>query len=723
MPAVEPSVPFVAAGLHGEAVASLADPDLAFGVARVVDPASAVETIHWGRNYLYAANLETSGGAVEVVVKQFRNQGLRRSLERRLRGSKAERSWRVARALLAAGIRTPEPLLLVESDEREGPSYFVTRRLQGSFEVRHFFRRLNGDPNAGEFPEAEPERLLGLLGRLARRLHDGGVFYRDLSIGNVLATRKSDGDLDLWLVDPNRARLGVRMGLVRRCRDLCRFPILSRAHRDAFLAAYWGSVPGRWSPRRWLHIAMVRAFMAKHDLKRPLRRRPPPAGGRHHAHIPPAPNGASARDKAVWDRLSDQPHQHARPVEKALIRLADAGSHLRDTGVMLAAGPRVVRRYRALRDGLHLEPVRFAGAGVALGPWEGDPEPLLEALEELGARSVMLRVHPWDEDCRGAVEMARELDRRGLEVAFALPQNRELVRDTGRWCAAVESLGEQLAPYGSVFQVGQAPNRSKWGVWTRDEYVRLYTTAAEVLRRRPGVELAGPAVIDFEYHFTAALVNRRVPGLHFDVVSSLLYVDRRGAPEATQLGFDTVGKVLLLKAIADTGRCSTGRCWITEVNWPLWEGPHAPAGRKVAVDEERHADYLVRYYLLVLGTGMVEKVFWWQLSARGYGLLCPEEGGGLRRRPAFLALRTLLRELEGAMFLGPVPSPAETWLYRFSRPGGEVVVGWSLDEGRRATLPRPATEVVDRDGVKSPAMGTTAIVLGPSPRYFVLSEG
>ena len=82
-----------------------------------------------------------------MVVKQFRNLGLRRRLERRFRGSKAERSWQVARALLAAGIRTPEPLLVVESDEPEGPSFFVTRRLDGAFEVRHFFRRLQRRPD------------------------------------------------------------------------------------------------------------------------------------------------------------------------------------------------------------------------------------------------------------------------------------------------------------------------------------------------------------------------------------------------------------------------------------------------------------------------------------------------------------------------------------------------------------------------------------------------
>ena len=48
---------------------------------------------------------------------------------------------------------------------------------------------------------------------------------------------------------------------------------------------------------------------------------------------------ATARDKAVWDRLSDQPHQHAGKLEKTLIRLADAPGHLRDFAIVGASLP------------------------------------------------------------------------------------------------------------------------------------------------------------------------------------------------------------------------------------------------------------------------------------------------------------------------------------------------------------------------------------------------
>jgi hypothetical protein len=715
-----PSIPvgsFVEDGWRGEVATWLSIPDLAGEVARLTDPAAAVETVHWGRNYLYAAVLSTRAGDLGVVVKQFRPDGRR---------DRARRSWRAAWELVRCGIPTADPLLLIEPEQGNRPSFFVTRRLEGAAEVRHFFRRLNHEPDAGPFPEVDPLLLLERLGRLARTLHDAGIWYRDLSMGNVLARRDRDGDLRLFLVDCNRVRSGRRLGVIRRCRDTCRFPILERDHREAFLRGYWGRVPPAWAFRRWFWVASIRGYLLKHAVKNRLRRlslrRRHSHGGRAHPHIPPAAGDGTARDKAVWDPLSDQPHQHAGRRDKLLIRLADAPQHLRDVATVAAAAPGVWRRYRALKSELYRNPHVFSGIGLALRPWPEDPEAHLAAVAELGVQSVLLRLHPWDDDHRAEESLAAGLAGRGLDVAFAIPQNRDLVRDRERWRAAVEEIAERFVPYGTSFQIGQAPNRSKWGVWTPREYLSVFADAADILRRRPGVELVGPAVIDFEFHHTLALVSRAAPGVAFDALSALLYVDRRGAPENRQLGFDTVDKAVLLRAVAETSLTSTARCWITEVNWPLWEGPHSPAGKAAAVDEERQADYLTRYYLLTLGTGLVERVYWWRLLARGYGLMVADGRGGLRRRPAFRALATLRQVLEGATFVGPVPVEGDGRMYHFQLGSDELVVGWSVAAPTPAKLPRPARRVLTRDGDELPAPTGTGVVLTPSPVYYLLAE-
>ncbi len=64
-------------GWTGELAADLRPLDLNEAVRRLTDPAAALKTLHWGRNYLYVSRLETAGGPVEVVVKQFRHRGRR----------------------------------------------------------------------------------------------------------------------------------------------------------------------------------------------------------------------------------------------------------------------------------------------------------------------------------------------------------------------------------------------------------------------------------------------------------------------------------------------------------------------------------------------------------------------------------------------------------------------------------------------------------------------
>ena len=686
-----------------------------------------MKTVHWGRNYLYVAELTTVAGPLAVVVKQFRNQRLVDRLRRRRGTGKAVRSWKMACALEAAGIPTADPVMLIESTSAAGPSFFVSRYLAEALEARYLLRAVNAGRERELYPDFDVPRVLEDLGRTVRRLHDAGLWHRDLSIGNVLIERNGDG-FRLVLVDLNRARHQPHLSTWQRSRDLARLAIFKPEQQALFLDAYWGAGEGARPGRRLAYLALHHGFRWKNQIKQLLRGEKPRAGlapRRPHAHIPEAPAAAAARDRAVWDRLSDQPHQHASRLTKLAVRLSDAGIHLEGYATAAAALPRILGRYRELLASAARTPVEWGGAGIGLRPWRECPETLLKLLDELGTKRVLLRLHPWEED-RGELaaedDLAKELARRGCELTFAVPQNRDLVRDPARYRAALAGIAERFMPYGHRFQIGQAINRSKWGVWNLREYARLAQVAEEVLRRSSEVELIGPAVIDFEFHVTAAVLNLRGAGFRFDAVSSLLYVDRRGAPENRQAGFDTVRKVTLLRAIAETARNSGPRCWITEVNWPLWEGPHSPAGRAVSVDEERQADYLTRYFLLAFGTGFVERIFWWQLVARGYGLVDPAVARSPRRRPSFAALRTQLELLDGTALVERPPAPAPAHLYQFRRPDGtELVVGWSTGQPLRVQLPRPARAVRDRAGASLPAEATTEVWLEGSPRYFELA--
>lgn len=712
--------------LEGECATLYADDDLEDSVRHILDPASAVTTIHWGRNYIYQASMATPDGPRSVVVKQFRNHGWRRALDRRLRGSKATRSWKIAKVLIRAGLKTPAPVLLAESTEAEGNSHFVAALVEPAFEVRHFFRRLQGHPDPGEFPEIDDLVFLRRLGALARSLHDQGIWYRDLSLGNVLAHPVDDGDFELYLVDFNRAKIKSHLGVWRRSRDICRFPIVERQHRIAYLEGYWGKAPSFWNPRWWFFVLSVRGYILKHQIKNAIRGKGTNTkslkGGKHHAHIPHADEGASIRNRAVWDHLSDQPHQHASKWQKLRIRLADAPDHLQNFSAVLGAAPAVMARYRKLKSGLYQDPTPFQGMGVAVRPCPENSDAHFAALIGLNMKHVLLRLHPWEDNHEEELTLAKRLTDAGIEVVFGLPQNRELVTDLPRWEKAVEKIAQIFSPYGRHFIVGHAINRSKWGVWTSGEYARLAKVAADVLRRYPGVEILGPGVIDFEFQATLAALQRKKQNVHFDAVASLLYVDRRGAPENSQMGLDTVDKVTLLKAICEKARHANSRSWITEVNWPLWEGPHSPAGRSVSVSEVAQADYLTRYYVLALTTGMVERVYWWRLSARGYGLSTFEPNGELRLRASYHALKTLVAQLDGATSLGRLPSAEGTFVFRFMTEAGERVVAWALKPGIQSALPKVPRSATYRDGRSSAVSNSPLVVLGPSPIYFDLGD-
>ena len=125
--------PFQVDGFHGEIVSHLQPAELQSEIDRLIDPATADATIHWGRNYLYRTHLLTPQGPLPVVVKQFRNQGWKARLRRRIRGSKAAASWRMACAFSATGVATAAPVMLIDNERHENLSLAeVDKLLEGA---------------------------------------------------------------------------------------------------------------------------------------------------------------------------------------------------------------------------------------------------------------------------------------------------------------------------------------------------------------------------------------------------------------------------------------------------------------------------------------------------------------------------------------------------------------------------------------------------------------
>jgi hypothetical protein len=174
---------------------------------------------HPGRHEVVDAVFTRGVERIPAVVKK-----VPMDLRQRLKTPKALKSLATARALLARGIATPEPLAAeVVGDE----SWYVSRRLEGASQIRAWFLQRD-DPKRPPPPLSFTfERVVEALGLLARRIHDAGVFFRDFTDGNVLVT-DDGGSPSLWLVDLNRARVGEEpVSRLSRYRDLAR-PGLNR---------------------------------------------------------------------------------------------------------------------------------------------------------------------------------------------------------------------------------------------------------------------------------------------------------------------------------------------------------------------------------------------------------------------------------------------------------------------------------------------------------------
>ncbi|HVN76788.1 MAG TPA: hypothetical protein VMT19_10760 [Thermoanaerobaculaceae bacterium] len=437
-----------------------------------------------------------------------------------------------------------------------------------------------------------------------------------------------------------------------------------------------------------------------------------------HPSDPGPANPLRSRDHFRWDDRHHQPHTDMGKWEKFFASRSDAAQFTRLLGHNFARLPAVVRRYRALRRAdAPAVTVADDAFGIAVSPTRESWPRYLERISALGARALLFRVPSWAPNPVFALhdELAR-LRAEGVRFTFALAQNREMVNDPAGWGAFVRDAAACFSDVGPALQLGHAINRKKWGIWHPDEYLRLMEAAAPAREAYPSCRWLGPPVIDFEYYFTTHYLVEPRP-FDFDGIASLLYVDRRGSPDNLQYAhFDLSRKIALLRAVVQASGHPDVPIHLTEFNWPLLgSGKHSPAGEHVQTNEEGQARYLVLYYLTAAATGHVASAFWWQLVARGYGLLDEDDAWSERRsyrafghllaRTRGRAVRRLpesLRPLRGFLLAGE--SGTDAVLYAAS---GEA----RLDAGLRIE------SAADLVGAPIP---TARITVGPDPIYLTL---
>lgn len=179
--------------------------------------------LHSGRNIVSRQQLQGR----TVVVKHFRNRGLRKKIAYKIRSSKARRSFEHALQIMKAGLLSPQPIAWRE-DWQGGwlqQSFYVCDFVDAAYTVWD----LKKDAVPGN------KGCIAQLGALIGKLHNAGLHHQDLTPGNVLLCQVEQG-FDMYVIDCNRMLVGdvsqqtglhalVRMGL-------------EGAHIDPYVAAY-----------------------------------------------------------------------------------------------------------------------------------------------------------------------------------------------------------------------------------------------------------------------------------------------------------------------------------------------------------------------------------------------------------------------------------------------------------------------------------------------------
>ena len=413
-----------------------------------------------------------------------------------------------------------------------------------------------------------------------------------------------------------------------------------------------------------------------------------------------------------WNPYADQPHNVAPKKQRFWNHFRFAPSYLSLLSSNARKALPVLYRYRRYRKTMYKTPSPLHHPfGVAVSPFPQRDEEVLDSLEMLGVHKTLVRIPSWDmERLRYYENFLRQIKQRGLDIMISLLQRREDVRNPEVWVRFLDDAFARFKPFCSLFEIGHAWNRTKWGIWDYREYLRLVEPSVS-LAKKNAIHLVGPAVIDFEFHLYPVVLKK----IAFDHISSLLYVDRSGAPENTQFGWNTPGKVALLKAVVDACVKEKKNIWITEMNWPIaGTGKYSPAVGKMNVSEEEQADYLVRYFILCLSTGFVDRIYWWQLVAPGYGLI-DSRPKVWQKRPSFFALKAMVDRIEGSLFVKKIPH-SEAFMFLFRKQEKPFAVCWTKGSSLEHAFPRSVLRVESRDG-GGVAVQDNRVRLTPSPQY------
>ena len=411
-----------------------------------------------------------------------------------------------------------------------------------------------------------------------------------------------------------------------------------------------------------------------------------------------------------WDSYSDQPALLKDRSYKKMMRKKEIFSLIKTflTALVILPFSLVMMPFIKRKQIISSD---FFSIGI---DFQREPELTLKLLDELKVKRVLVRIKLWEmgslAELKGFLESCKD-----KKITLKIMQDREHVEDLALLQKNLRTIFKELDGYIEIYEIGTTINRSKWSFFSVDEYNRFYKVAYDLkISEFPHITIIGSGVIDFEYHFTAHTLFNFFK-YKYDAISSLLYVDRRGAPEHMQMGFALSDKIALLSTMVWLSPKSKHALHITETNYPISNtAPYAPTSEYECIDEQSYADFMLRYHLLTFASQQVDSLSWHQLIAKGYGLI--NNIDGITYRAAFKTYKYMLEVLRDAQFLR-LDIKRDYYILQCLIDDRLLQIHWSL---KPTTLKNEDFfETYSRDGEK---ITDEILNIGSSPVYIYITQ-
>ena len=678
-------------------------------------------TLSTGRDYVLRCNFSEDEHEIPIAVKVFGRQNSVKDWYDKRRNTKAARSYFNASFLADRDLGTAEPIAFLDRWDRSSlvESYFLSRFVPGlSFKdaLNEIYTTLKNSDDLIS--------LIELVAPAVRKLHDSGFVHGDLGNQNILLEKSIQGEwFRPYFIDLNRSeRSNVPLTDRQKARDLARIALPGK-----YLSIFDAIYNHGYDLSKTLAQAVTKERRRFWAHRRRSRWRHPIRNIRHRKKYGSKTDYPSDKDLWLWDEKTSQPMVALSRAEKWRSRDLFDSLNLLTAGLIRA--PKIYRAYKDRLSSTFSTRVKLRNRfGIALNASQGYLTAERGLLSDLGDPPVLIRFyhHQTASEWELGLDLVKQLHEEGVEVTIAILQDREAILNPDSWASFVTKIVSEIGDKVKQIEIAHAVNRTKWGVWSSADLNTLLIPISKLQKQFPNTRFMGPACIDFEYHSVISALADLPQGLHFDSLSHLLYVDRRGSPESKQGQFSTIEKSAFLMAIAECSDVVENKVVISEVNWPLrgtgvWSPVSCPYQTKdqpenpIEQTEQDYADFMIRFLVLTVCSGHVDQVFWWRLSAHGYGIV--DDLNDFAPRKAFHALRFFLSLLGDATFTRRHATDAETYLFEFAKGTKTVLMGWRI-HGKSSL---PDVGVIEKGwSVGGQEIGSQELTTSPS--YYLLSD-